>query len=534
MIIHRNLEALLIFCLGLIIFISGLSSQEIVGFEARFYLFALEMWRHGPSWFPMTYHEPYPDYPVASTFLIYLAAKTFGTLNKLIAVLPSAMAAAIVLATTYLIGALHSRRWGFFAVCFLMFTLAFISEARTISLDNYTAAVTAITFYLAYSASLSKTSPAWAAIFISFIVGFVFRGPIGLVIPTGVLCVFYLLEKEFKSVFIVATGGALLLVISSGVLLALAHHVGGTVFLQDVVHMEVLNRLKQNQTPPFYFYFINSLGTYFICYPLAVAMLLLMGNTLFRYSPSKDIQFLQKLLGWMAVILIGLSLPADKKVRYILPVAPAFALFCAYLFVVPRSQTYLIYLRKVAYWLSLVFPAICLVILYLGYKKQFALNYLFLLGFFVTLQISMILYHLFSRRRELLVVLTATISFVIVYIGVFEPINLELNRTRDFVIKVEDARHQQNAQLIFYQEDPDGLPIKYIVDMLHEEPLKFIKNPAQLSAYSGSAFFIVSEENFRHLPPFLLRSVQVLYRGKIGHVQVIVFSKNVFPRAAGS
>ena len=47
---------------------------------------------------------------------------------------------------------------------------------------------------------------------------------------------------------------------------------------------------------------------------------------------GKDRDLLKKCLGWAFVVLIGLSLPADKKIRYILPVAPALALICGYLF----------------------------------------------------------------------------------------------------------------------------------------------------------------------------------------------------------
>ncbi|HLB57816.1 MAG TPA: hypothetical protein VJL60_03275, partial [Gammaproteobacteria bacterium] len=69
MIRNRYFEAVVIFFLGLIIFTIGLSHQEVITFEARFYLFALEMWRHGLSFFPTTYEQPYPDYPVTSTAL---------------------------------------------------------------------------------------------------------------------------------------------------------------------------------------------------------------------------------------------------------------------------------------------------------------------------------------------------------------------------------------------------------------------------------------------------------------------------------
>ena len=37
-----------------------LKPAEIIRFESRFYLFALEMWRHGISWFPTSYTIPIP------------------------------------------------------------------------------------------------------------------------------------------------------------------------------------------------------------------------------------------------------------------------------------------------------------------------------------------------------------------------------------------------------------------------------------------------------------------------------------------
>jgi 4-amino-4-deoxy-L-arabinose transferase-like glycosyltransferase len=530
---NRNIEAFFIFCLGLFVFTIGLSNQEIIRFEARFYLFAVEMWRHGLSWFPTTYQQPYPDYPVTGTLFIYLFSKLFGNLNKLTAVLPSAIASAVALAMTYLIGALHNRRWGFFAVCFLLLTAAFITQSRTISLDNYTTAVTTICFYLVYSATLAKKSPSFWLICVLLVVGFAFRGPIGLVIPAGVLCVYYLLEKEFRKLFIIAIASTVLLIACSAVLLGIAYHVGGKGFLQDVLHAEVFNRMEENKTPPFYFYFVESFGAYFISYSLAVVMLIAMRTTLFKAAQPKDFKFLQKCLGWMFVILIGLSIPADKKIRYILPMAPAAALFCAYIFAVPRGQTVLSNLRKMVYWISYFVPAFCFLVVLLSDKKHFILHDVFLGCFFIVMQISVILYHILSRRRDLLVFLTATVSFICAYLGIVEPINLQLNMTRDFVFEVENVRHRQHAQLIFYREDPDGLAIKYIADMSTEEPVLFIKEPAEIIKYKSPAFFIATEQNFQQTPKQIQNSLHLLYRGKIGHIDAVVFSnknfnKNVF------
>ena len=99
-------DSLLILLFGVIVF-TLLAAPEFINFDARFALFAQEMLRNGPSFFPTTYGTPYPDYPAASTFLIYLASLPFGRVTPFTAVLPTAVAAALVLVVTYRIGAMR-------------------------------------------------------------------------------------------------------------------------------------------------------------------------------------------------------------------------------------------------------------------------------------------------------------------------------------------------------------------------------------------------------------------------------------------
>ncbi len=523
MMLSRRLEALFIFLSALILFTIGISYQEIISFESRFYLFALEMWRHGMSWFPMTYHQPYADYPVTSTSLIYLCSKLMGELNKFTAVFPSAVAAAITLSVVYLIGALHDRRFGLAAVLFLFFTSIFLMEARTISLDQYVTAVTTIGFYLAYSANyLKKTKRLW---FIPFLLmlGFAFRGPIGLVVPTGVLCGFYLLDKEFKKFFIVGFVGAFLLVICSAAQLAVAYSVGDMSFVQDVLHMQVVGRMDGVDAPPAYFYFVNSIGDYAITYPLAILVLLGMSGCLLKFNVPQDVKLIQKLLAWVLIILVGLSIPADKKMRYILPMAPALALICAYLFVAP--QKYFVYLRRAFYWVCAIFPIICIAIIIVADQKKFPLNFSYpaLIGFFILLQLSILFFH--WRSRDMHVFFVATCAFVMAYLLIIEPINLYANRTRTFAERVETMRHDQQAALVFYKLRKDGMPIKYLLNMPEEEDPNFIHSLTELLNFKRKAFFITSNDKFLEMPGDVLKLFRVVEHGKIGHKDVVVFSQ---------
>jgi 4-amino-4-deoxy-L-arabinose transferase-like glycosyltransferase len=513
-------EAAGIFALGLFLFTVGLKQQEIIGFESRFYLFALEMWRHGVGWFPTTYGVYYPDYPVTATLIIYACAKVFGGLNKFVAVFPSALAAAVTLAVTYLIGALHSRRLGWCAVFFMLMTNTFVMEARTISPDQYVGMVTALSFYFIYTAQLlQKNKRLWIVPFL-FIAGFAIRGPIGLIVPAGTVCIFYLCDKNFKQFFVMGVMAFLVLCFCSAVLFGVAFHVGGMSFVQDVLRMQVSGRL-QDASLPWYFYFTESLGAYAISYPAAILVAL----GLLQKSDSNARRFNFKLVGWAVVILVGLSIPAGKKIRYILAFTPALALLCASLFSDVQTQKYLVRLRWCLVQFFYFLPMICFIVLcvanYKAQQKGLSLEFPFykLLWIFFVLSLA----NYFLRKNDLLIVGIAALTFMLSYIMVVEPVNLKLNQTRNFVRKIEDLRHQQHAALVFYQENPDGLPIKYIVNMPQEEKPVFISTPQSLEQFSTPALYITDPDYFVKLPAATSALFKIIYSGHVGHDMVLVF-----------
>lgn len=461
-------ESFFIFFLGLFLFTIGLSHQEMISFESRFYLFSLEMMRHGITAFPTTYGKYYPDYPVTSTLLIYLSAHWFGGLTKWTAVFPSVVASALTLVFTYRIGALHGRRWGWSSVLFLLCTLTFFSEARTISLDQYTTLVTTISFYLAYSALLEKRNPNLFFIALCLLAGFAFRGPIGLIIPASVLFIFYATEKNKKHFFVFCGLAFFLLLFCIAVLSWLAYHAGGSCFLHNVLRMQIFSRMNPVQTPPFYFYVVESMGAYAVTYPLAIIILIFLRRPLLKKDPSVDFILLKKIVFWILIVLIGLSIPADKKVRYLLPIAPALALISGYFILMVREK----YVKKSLFILSgLVF------------------------------------------------------IFVMSMLWVVEPINIKLNSVRGTVLKIESLRQINQAKLIFYQEDSDGLPIKYLINISKEEIPLFVKTPKEILLVRKPAFFISSEENFNAIPNKIRSHVKVVFRGEIVRKRMVVFSK---------
>lgn len=534
---RQTIETIGLFFCSLLLFTWGLSSQEIISFDSRFYLFAQEMQRYGLTWFPLTYHQPYPDYSAASTVLIHLVASLAGGLTKLTAVFPSAVMAALTVTVTYMIGALRSPRWGLSAALFMILTLTFLKSARGISLDMYTTLITACCFYLLYSAQVKNKSPAMLWIYCLLVISFIFRGPIGLVMPAGVVCLYFLQERQFKKLFIFGVLAVLLLTVCSALFLALAHHVGGESFMQAVLRMQVLGRMD-NYYLPRYFYFQDSMGIYAFSFPLS---LLVMGGVIYYALTGRhatpDRKLLLQLTGWMLVILIGMSIPDDKKIRYILPMVPAAALIAAYPFVAASQETYFVYLRWLWRRLFLLLPLILLVatVVVSAYAKrhalQFNLHYGHIIRFLACMQfLSLMIFCTQTKRKALrdnLVLFIAALSFTVSNLSIIEPIELQVDKAHAFVSKVENERLAAQAQLIFYKERPDGLPIKYLINMPKAEQPGFIADTKQLMAIPGPAYFVASESYFTDLPKTVAASFHVIARDTLGHVKVVVFKRSV-------
>ncbi|MBX3708564.1 MAG: glycosyltransferase family 39 protein [Gammaproteobacteria bacterium] len=512
-----------------------MDSHEVVGFDSRFYLFAQEMWRDGVSWFPTTYGRPYPDYPASSTFVIYLFTLFFGNMNKLVAVLPTAILAAITLVFTYLIGCLHHKRWGLYAVFLMCFTSVFLKSARAISLDMYPTAISVCCFYLIYSADKKYLPVRIWWVFPLLFISFVFRGPIGLVIPAGVICSYYLLSKEIKKFFLIGSIALIMLLVSTGVLLAIAYQAGGSTFAQDVLRMEVVGRID-NAHLPYYFYFTDSFLSYALAFPLAFCVLLGVIYTVYIAQDNlPQMTFIVKLMGWAMVILIGMSIPGDKKVRYIMPMLPAVALIAAYPFVAPASQKYFAILRKIIISVFSLFPLIFIIgtMAVALYAKKHLLNieiaYVRIVSLFFVLQtINVLIIAIMqqSNLREIVISGIAVLSFMLVTIHVIEPVQLYFDRARDFVTAIEVLRIQDKAQLVFYKEAPDGLAIKYRINMANIDLPIFINDSVDLVNFSSPAYFITSDSYYDEFSREIAAHFKVAAKGTIGHVPVVVFTKN--------
>lgn len=523
---NYTIPALIIF-FAVFFFSYGLSTQEIIAFDARFYLFAQEMWRHGPTFFPTTYHLPYPDYPSLAVFFIYCFSLMAGELTKLSAVLPTIVMAVITLIATYCIGRLHDKRLGWGAVFFLLFTLLFVRSIRSISLDMAITSITTLVFYLFYSADHLQKKRRTLLFYPLIFLGFCFRGPLGLIIPAGVMCGYLMMTKQYKRLIHHGALSLLLLLTSVMVLLFLAYYTGGASFVKAVWQMEIAGRLN-NPYHPFYFYFVDSFGSGALAYPLA---LLVMGGIFYYRTKQYKLNQIEWLLSLLFVssliILLGLSIPDDKKARYILPMLPFCALIAAYL-VLPQKKFYFIYLKKIMTWFCFVFPNLALIALIV--LKYYSLHIVDLAAIMFTpwlfiftalSSLQFLVYFLAKENNTLYVLGVASFTFIIILIFIVEPIQLQLEAARHDVTIIEQSRINEDAQLVFYREGKDGLPIKYLINMPQYDAPLFLKTKNELTQLEANAYVVTSKEYQSDL--LADERYKKITEKKLGRVTVAVF-----------
>nr|WP_256588590.1 glycosyltransferase family 39 protein [Pseudomonas sp. HMWF021] len=331
--IVRN-PCLSIFFMTLAVFMVLQYKPAVLNYTTRFVDFAEYMLLNGVTLFPIADNlQPYPDYTVFNTLLVYLVSLPFGRVSILSMGLPSCVAASLMLVFIYRLGALHSRSWGAYGVLFSLLTWAFLDGVNSLALDIYPALFTVMCFYVAYSAEMKKAPRRLAFLFVGLALGFAFRGPIGLIGPASVVGAYYLLSRQWRMLLVFSLLSGLILAAGIVLLAWAAYLQGGQAFVDEVLNMQGIGRFGSDHAPRYYFYFSAGLFTYGITVFYAINVILKKYKLFFSSTRHKDIDLLLYLSVWLLVLLVLFSLPSSKKARYILAITPAISLLAAYLFV---------------------------------------------------------------------------------------------------------------------------------------------------------------------------------------------------------
>ena len=490
----------------LLLFIAGIWNQGYVGFETRFVPFAREMFANGPSWFPTTYGQPYPDYPAMSTFLIYIVAMPLGEVNKFATILPTAISSAITALAAYRIMRHYDKDWAFYCVVILLLTNTFATEARAISLDQSIATISIVSFYLVWrSETFGKGTIPWL-IWPLLLLGFSIRGPLGVVIPSVGIAVFYLFQLQWKKLLVYGVASLAMLVALWLLLLQLANAAGGEAFMEEVIRMQIGGRLNSGARPEFSTYFTGAFGNYALACPFAVIGYFALLYRLFSQQArlSDDRIKLVIFMGvWALVIMPGLSLPDTKKSRYLLSMTFPLSVVASY-FIYQHEKGVFAFLRRLYTGIILALPGLLAIALPFAAEKaadrgidlaNFPVkSVIFIL---VALQIVAIAWAVIGRKQNTSLKAELSISvlaFWLVLITILEPAEQQIRDSRHFVSRIEAIRQDRNLPLVFYRENPDSMGIVYVVNADRLLTPAFTDDLADIADFENG-FFMATQED---------------------------------------
>lgn len=530
------------FILGVLSFTFGLYSLEIIRMNCRYGLFAYEMDLSHIGPFPILYGKPYADYPSLHVILISLVTRLLGV-NMLSLSLPSIFAGAGILVVTYLIGEKQSHKFGLYAVLLLVLSYQFIAIVRTPSPDIVVALFGVLAFYLVYMADFEKKYIYLIYLpFLAFL-GFAMRGPIGTVIPAAIVVAYYLAGRNYKMLFGIGTIFAVMLVIGGGFFAAWSFFAGGEKLAEEFFTNQLFGRFPGNKA--FWFYFTDGVAVYSLSFPFAI---LVMGTYLFVLrkayfkpeGPESSARLRQALTVWIFIIMVGLSIPGSKHLRYIVCVVPATALMAAFIFENPdklrlfdKFKTVFITICRYLPFAVVCFLLIAVAVLQL-IKIPFALPFILPGIFFLILGIALNFYirKIPIKNHNLFILLMMAIGLNAFIITVIDPIEQYLESSKELVEETEKIR-PAGVPVCFYGLGPDGEDLKYMINVdrkkifmpsfvhyLHPEELLTLPHKNMPIIANGSKIKFIAPDVMSHL--------KKIKEAKIGHRDCTVFVSDIY------
>ena len=527
-------ESIAIFLCSMAAFTYGLFGRELIGFETRFGLFAQEMLKFGPGFFPTTYGQPYPDYPALHTWLIYLVSLPFGHLTTLSAILPSAVACSVTLVLVYFILIRFDRAWALAAVLLSFLTFQLLSAGRSLTMDSLVMLMSMWAFYVAQRAPSTLKGCSWHQVWLMLplIIGFAIRGPIGFVLPAAVVGVALLSQHGFKAAWhfgLQALGVLLLLFV---LLLFAAYHAGGWTFIKDVVQMQILGRMGDGahryQTMA---YFTDAFANYALSFELALLTVILFAKNIFK-AETFEAALLRQCVFWVLVVMIGMSIPGVRKIRYIMPIVPALLILASFWWYQTKECALKSRVLSIVNYFLLGLPFICLVLvtafIVVTHLKAMDVNaHYFSAYFLLSLLALSSAYILFNHpktwglTKPLRVLTLGALSFWVVIVFVIDPVTISLNRVTPFVSQVL-RQLPLDHRIAFYQMNRDGEAIQFqLAAGTSVQPL-FVQTLTV--PHAENLWFITTEKLYQSQTPSFLSQVSIIQEGRLGHQKVVVFA----------
>lgn len=543
---------------AVLIFLCGLSSIEIIQIDTRFGLFVREMnFASILKPYPFLYGEAYCDYSSLPVYLMFLASKLTGSVSQLSLALPSALGCALLVVMTYRIGQrMLSVRFGIMGALLTLCSFEFINMARLASIDVYPALLAAVAFEHTFFACRDRRKMRSWLLFVLLAAGYFFRGPIGTVIVGAAVIAAALPFNDVKQLLRLGATAALALLAAMAVYFAWTAAVFSPDFFGRVLYDQLFGRMSSSRW--FGYYFWNGAGSYAITLPMA---LIALGGYYYRYrmklfqrSESLDRITFQALSCYFLLIIVGMSIPGTKHLRYIVGVLPPAGLLAAYVLANPQELYFFVRLRRLFFVLARWLPAAVLlgligfqaILLYCARLKAYLPESLVLDGIFWALPLLLLLTLVSLRNKnEIFNLAAVAVSFAVIHLAMIEPVEQSLQRTAISAGDFETVRPVGKV-LYFYGLGPDGDENKYMLHVkeaqwfipcytrssdeiaksLKKNPEANLERTVSLEDLPPGSYVMARVDRWRRLPEPLTGMFEGKLAGKIGNRNVLLLVKS--------
>jgi len=319
--------------------------------EPRYALIAEELrtMDHGPKGLVLLHLHgaPYTQKPPLFYWLAAAAGAPLGRVTEFAARLPSALAGIATIAATIALGTLcFGRGAGTLAGLLLATTFDWSYRARTVQLDTLLALfeTTALLAFWRIEAARNAPGPAnhparvaarrrnlvW--LHGSLALAVLSKGPVGWIVPMLAIAAYLGWERRLRDLRgLLPLWGLTLSILPGLVWITVAVSLGPPGFFHEAVVDNLFGRAVRGTThaQPFYYYlekFPSDLLPWLLLLPVTVWAA---RRALASDAAPGDRRPWRFLLAWIATSVLFFSLASGKRLRYLLPIEPAFALLFA-------------------------------------------------------------------------------------------------------------------------------------------------------------------------------------------------------------
>jgi 4-amino-4-deoxy-L-arabinose transferase-like glycosyltransferase len=274
--------------------------------------------------------EPYTQKPPLFFWMLAAVAKLGGGLNETTARIPAGIAGLLCVAVVYRLGKrLFNFRVGWLAALTLATSQRFFLEARWVHLDMLLTLFVVLAMESAYAA-LRGNRRDWAWVYGWIALGCLAKGPLGLALPAAGILVYLASTRELSRLRESGWLWGLPLCLLPVMFWLLASSRLSGIDPGAVLSKQVFQRLQEgvHHPRPIYYYFY-SLPLEFLPWTVFLPSVL---RFTFPSAHGRERGSLLFVYGWALGGLALLSLIAEKRPNYLLPLFPALALLVGFFF----------------------------------------------------------------------------------------------------------------------------------------------------------------------------------------------------------